>query len=706
MNPVKSVMGRRQFLIAAGVTSGSALACKKLAGVLDPVFQTGAAMAADKPGTAAANTGTGKYPHLLSPLKIRNRVLKNRIMHTPSPPHSMQGPENYPADAYRAHYSEIAKNASIVTLVEHFGPYPKTWSPDVDNGMVHYSDSMWEDIPPVHNYLQQMVEEVHCEGSLVCCGRIGGGIRGGGPVGQGGQGAPAGQGGPVPQGGSGSSVKIEDVVTAAKKLEDKGYDIVEVGERDWEGGVESVRSVLDQIEAVRKATDLIIMAVILPFTPGLSRGNPHYPVDERSGDKAVGPQLDEVLAMVKMIDGLADIVRMKDAGHYTNHPNSFTMERDKPWMLRFSQAIKESGAKIITAPTGGFHDPALNDGFIASGKTDMVGMATPLIADPEYVKKLYEGRGDDIVPCVKCHICHGISRTKGPWFDTCSVNPKWGLSATKKASIRPPSATKKVAVIGGGPAGMKAAITAAERGHNVTLFEKSDALGGLLKHTDFTQWKWSYRDFKDYLVRQTYKAGVEVLLNTEVTPEMIKTKGYDTVLAAVGAEPSVSRISGSDGKNVYNILSVYSNKKSLGKNVVLIGGGVFGTETGIGLAKDGFKVTELTSGKQMIPEEAIGPHNMENQIDIYQNHPNFSYVLEAIATRISDGKVFYKDATGSEKSVQADSVVIYAGLKPRTDEAMKFSGSADQFFLLGDCTGQAGTVQKTIRSAFFTASQV
>jgi len=677
-------MGRRQFLIAAGVTSTSALAYKRLSGVVDPVFQTSVASASDKPGASGA---TGKYTHLLSPLKVRNRVLKNRIFQTPSPPHSLQGPENYPADAYRSHYSEIAKNAAMVTLVEEFGQWPKTYeAKDTKFGPSHYSDSMWQDIPPVHNYIDQLIEDIHCEGSLICCGRIGGS-----------------RGGP---GGAGGAIKIEDIITQAKQYEDKGYDAVEVGERDWEGGIESVRSAIEQIEAVRKATNLIIVAVILPFTPGLSRGNPHYQVDERSGDKATGPQLEEVLAMVKMIDGLADIIRMKDAGHYTNHPNSFTMEKDKPWMLRFSQAIKESGAKIITAPNGGFHDPALNEEFIASGKTDMIAMATPLIADPEYLKKAYEGRGEDIVPCVMCHDCHGVSRTEGPWFDVCTVNPKWGLSATKKASIRPPSGSKKVAVIGGGPAGMKAAITAAERGHKVTLYEKSDALGGLLRHTDYTQWKWTYKDFKDYLIRQTYKAGVEVLLNTTATPSMIKAKGYVTVLAAAGAEPVISRIPGADGKNVYNILSAYSSKESLGKNVVIIGAGVFGTETGICLAKDGYKVTVLTSEKEMMPKKFIGPHNKENQIDIYQTHPNYSYVLEAIATRISDGKVIYMDAAGSEKSVRADSVVIYAGLKPRMDEAMKFSGTAGQFLLLGDCTGNGGTVQKTIRSAFFTASQV
>ena len=732
MTLIKSLMGRRQFLVAAGMTSASALAYKRLSGPLDPVFQPGAAMASEKSGEAGAKAAASRYPHLLSPVRIRNVVLKNRIMLTPSPPHSLQGPENYPADAFRAHYSQMAKNAGIVTLVEEFGQYPKTYSSGSMNfGPSHYSDSMWEDIPPVHNYLQQMVEEIHCEGSLVCCGRIGGGTRGaGGQGGPGGGGATPGgaaPGGAMPGGSAGgnmpggmpggaagggaqpqaqASASIEDIVTQARKLEDKGYDIVEVGERGWEGGVESVRADLKAIEAVRKATNLIIMAVILPFTSGLSRGNPHYQVDERSGDKAVGPEMEEVLKMVKMIDGLADIVRMKDAGHYTNHPNSFTMEKNKPWMLRFAQAIKESGAKIITCPTGGFHDPALNDEWIASGKTDMVGMATPFFADPEYVQKLYEGRGEDIVPCVMCHDCHGVSRTEGPWFDVCTVNPAWGLSETKKRSIRPPSSVKKVAVIGGGPAGMKAAITASERGHKVTLYEKGDALGGLLRHTDYTQWKWTYRDFKDYLVRKVNKAGINVKLKTTATPEMIKSAGYDTVLVATGAEPVVSRIPGADGRGVFNIMDAYSNMKSLGKSVVILGAGTFGTETAICLAKDGIKVTVLASGKLMIPKEHIGPHNKENQIDIYENHPNISCVLESVATGISNGKVTYRDAAGNEKSVQADSVVIYGGLKPRMEEAMAFSGSAGQVLLLGDCTGQGGTVQKSIRSAYFTASQV
>jgi pyruvate/2-oxoglutarate dehydrogenase complex dihydrolipoamide dehydrogenase (E3) component len=227
-----------------------------------------------------------------------------------------------------------------------------------------------------------------------------------------------------------------------------------------------------------------------------------------------------------------------------------------------------------------------------------------------------------------------------------------------------------------------------------------------MRHTDYTAWKWAYKDFKNYLIRQTYKAGVVVNLNTEATPEMIRARGYDSVLAATGAAPAVSKIPGADGKNVFDIETAFSNKKALGKNVVMIGAGVYGTESAICFAKDGHKVTVLATGKEMIPSEFIGPHNKANQIDLYKTHENMSYVLEAMPTKISNGKVTYKDVSGKEKSVKADSVIIYAGLTPRLDEALKFSKAADQLLLLGDCTGRNGTLQKAIRSAFFTASRV
>jgi NADPH-dependent 2,4-dienoyl-CoA reductase/sulfur reductase-like enzyme len=412
--------------------------------------------------------------------------------------------------------------------------------------------------------------------------------------------------------------------------------------------------------------------------------------------------VEEVVKMAKMLEGVADIIQMRDASRYTSHPNSFNQERGKPAMLACSEAIKETGIKIVTAPNGGFNDPRLNEEFIASGKTDMVAMARALIADPEYALKLSEGREDDVVPCVMCNECHGLSRSKGPWLTFCAVNPKLGLPSSVR-SIRPPAMSKKVAVIGGGPGGMKAAITASERGHKVTLYEKSDVLGGLQRHTDYCPLKWSFKDFKDYLIRQIDRAGIDVRLKTAATPEMIKTKGYDSVLVALGAEPFIPNIPGADGANVWNIVEAYTNEKTLGKNVVLIGGGDFGTEAGISLVHAGHNITALTSEDEMMTS---GPHDKIAQIDMYKTMDNFSYIVKATATRISGGRVFYKDANGSEKSIQADSVVIYAGLKPRQEEALRFSDSAKQVLLLGDCTGKNGSIQKTIRSAFFVASQV
>jgi thioredoxin reductase len=666
-------------------------------------------------------------------------VLKNRIMHTQSPPHSMQGPENFPTDAFRNHYSNMAKNAAIVTLDDHIGTYPKTYGDGTDKhrGTDHYSDHIWQDIPPVHNYINRMIDDIHVEGALVrYIGKTGGGggampaggaMPGGAPPG----GAmPQGQGaapqGAMPQGGAAvaqggmpggagpqaqqASLSIKDIVAKAKEVEDQGYDVY------------TMSGTKEQIEAVRNATNLIIMSGLRVGGGGMGGANAtnlhkwSYELDDLDwpfGTKTPGitnvnqptkDELEQAVEQAKKLEGLVDFVWIRDGRH--EHPNDWTQDKDKPFSLHYAEAIKKAGVKILVCPSAGFHDAAQNEQFIASGITDMVGMATPFFADPEFVKKASEGRTDDILPCIQCHSCHGISRTHGPWYDTCTVNPKWATHDYKLINIPAPTAKKKVAVIGGGPAGMKAALTAAERGHKVTLYEKGDALGGLLQFSDHTQWKWNYKRLKDYFIHQVNKAGIEVLLKTAATPEMINAKGYDTVLVATGAEPVISKMKGADASNVFNILTAYSSKKALGKNVVMIGAGRIGTETAIGMAKDGHKVMILCSGKDLIELECIGSHNMMNQIAILQNHPDLDFVTEATVKDITGGKVTYTDSKGAEKSIDADSIVIYSGLKPRMDEAEKFIGSANQVLLMGDCTGKNGTIQKAIRSAFFGASQV
>jgi NADPH-dependent 2,4-dienoyl-CoA reductase/sulfur reductase-like enzyme len=247
-------------------------------------------------------------------------------------------------------------------------------------------------------------------------------------------------------------------------------------------------------------------------------------------------------------------------------------------------------------------------------------------------------------------------------------------------------------------------MVAAERGHKVTLYEKNDFLGGQLRHTDFASFKWPLRKLKDYLIRQMYKAGVQVLLNTRATPEMIKAKGYDAILVAIGADPFIPDIPGAKSSNVLAPIFVFGNE-TVGTNVVVIGGGKqIGTETGMYLAQKGHKVTVLTEEKSLATD-ANQVHFIDSLRSAWEALHTFSYVTEVTATRISEGKVFYKDATGAENSIQADSVVIYAGRKPRQDEALKFYGSAERFFAIGDCRAQ-GDVRICMRNAFAAASQI
>ena len=762
MSIIESLIKRRQFLFgAAGATA--ALSCKTLAALAvsdgaiaskSPIHAAVAAQDATAAAVASANT---KCPHLLSPLRIRNVVLKNRILHTPSPPHSLQGPENFPTDAFRNHYSNIAKNAAIVSMDSAFGSYPIQYADakkDMHRGTDHYSDHAWQDIPPVHNYVNRMIDDIHCEGALAlyggttgggggeapaggapggaagapgggAAGAMGGapggaGAQGGGPGGGApGGGAPGGMaagspgGGPGGPGGQQKKKTLKEQVAEAKEVEAAGYDVMKLDTAD-----------LEVAKAIREATNLVLVYKLMVgaggFGPGSKNADLHPWVYEGSdldwpmGSASPGvtnvnrpsqSDLDKAVAAAKKLEGIVDILWIRDGRH--EHPNSYTQDQEKPFNLYYAEAIKKAGVKVLVCPSAGFHDAAQNDKFIADGLTDMIGMATPFFADPEFVKKATEGRLDDILPCIQCQSCHGISRTEGPWYDTCTVNPKWGTPAYKLQNIAAPTVKKKVAIVGGGVGGMKAALTAADRGHSVTLYEKDSILGGHMSFTDNTQWKWGYKKHKDYLITQVKKhEGIEVLLSTKASPEKIKEKGYDTVLVANGAEPIFTEWESAGKSNIFNLMDAYSNKKALGKDIVVIGEGRISTEAAIGMAKDGHKVMILSPSKEIIELSCIGSHNMMNQIQILTNHPNINFELEAKVKSIAGGTVTYTDSKGAQKTAQGDSIVIWSGLKPRMDQAEKYIGSADQVLFVGDCTGKAGTVQKVQRQAYFIASQI
>jgi NADPH-dependent 2,4-dienoyl-CoA reductase/sulfur reductase-like enzyme len=734
MNLIKSLMGRRQFLAAAGIGSASALALGKLGGVADPVFQTRAAIAGERSGLIDLNTVSDRYKHILSPLKIGNVVLKNRFFLPTSIPHFLQGPETFPSDELRAYYMLMARNgAGLIFVRAGGGGGGGARSRKGQTGDSAHMAMFDESDPGVENYIDQLIEGIHIYGAKVC-GQVGVG-GGGGPMGpgssgpggqgQGEQGGASGQGGAqgVPggqevSGGPGASGQggalgqgmpggmmmsqvrtytaeelekmCETAAKSAKTMESRGFDALQVGIRG------NYSASLALCKAVKKAVpDMIILTELFIREAAVT---PH-PSDQYY-QSAV--PIEEGVKYAKQLEGAADIVYVRIGDGSAAHATTWNSNKGKPYAIAYAEAIKKSGAKIHTAPGAGFQDLDLNEEYVASGKTDLITEARAFICDSEYGKKMYSGRGEDVVPCIRCNKCHGLSMS-GPWYTVCSVNPKIGLPLAAKA-IEAPTVQKKVAVIGGGVAGMKAAITAAERGHKVTLYEKDSALGGLARHSDYSPYKWSLKDYKDYLAKRMEKLGVSVQMNTKATPELIRSKGYDTVLAAVGSDPVKAKIPGADGSNVYDIMEAYAKEKSMGKNVVVIGGGEYGADAGMFLARAGHNVTMLTSGRVLVEQNR--PHYPEIMVETYSDLKNFSIITQGTATGISAGKVTYKDASGNEKSINADSVVLFSGLKSKKDEALQFYGSAKQFFTIGDCSEQGGTIQRCTRSAFFAASQV
>ena len=415
-----------------------------------------------------------------------------------------------------------------------------------------------------------------------------------------------------------------------------------------------------------------------------------------------GYKIGDLIEYVKDVEDLVDIVQIRSADAATAHPLGLNSQRGVYDTMRYAKAMKEAGVRAVVAPVGGYHDPEYNDMAIRNGWCDMIYMARAFICDSEYGKKVAEGRREDIIPCVRCNKCHHSPWT---WGYGCTANPKiavdWDDNITRTFPDAP--VPKKVAVIGGGPAGMWAALTAARRGHRVTLFEKNGRLGGQLLHADYADFKWPLREYKEYLVAQLQKSSVEVRLNSAVTPEEAKESGFEAVLLALGSEPVLPSIPGSTREHVHTPISVYGEKeKTLGERVVVIGGSETGVETGLYLARAGHKVHLITRADRLA-KDAQPVHYIDVLTHMYNTEPNFEYTKFSETTEITDSEVVIRNDEGTFR-IPCDDVVLCGGVRPRQEEALRWmelfdSGAARP---VGDCQ-RPGDVRTGIRSAYIAA---
>lgn len=435
---------------------------------------------------------------------------------------------------------------------------------------------------------------------------------------------------------------------------------------------------------------------------------PDFLIEYRvSGSERVpgGLEVEEVAAFCKMIEDKVDLIHVT-SGLYHNHVKSkafSSMFHPHGCNLDLAEAIKKA-VKIPVVAVGGFNSPEQMEEAIASGKCDFVAMGRQMLADPDFANKALTGRADEIAPCLRCSCFNPLEsdpdkRAVAKPFE-CSVNPKSCRELRLQYAPRPLS-SKDVMVVGGGPGGMYSAITLAERGHKVTLVEKENELGGLLWFTDYDCHKDDLRRFKESLKARLRRLGVDVLLGTEATAEMIAERNPDAVICAVGSEPVVPRIPGL-AENAKHALWAYKNADAVGKRVIVIGGGLIGIETGMHLVDTGHEV-QVIEMMDDYARDALPSHR--EAIDIFLDRDKMKIKTGVQCTDVRTDGVTVKDMDGNVINYEGDTVIYAIGMKPKTELVNSLRSPVPYFVPVGDCV-KPGKVLQAVRDGMFAAMDI
>jgi 2,4-dienoyl-CoA reductase-like NADH-dependent reductase (Old Yellow Enzyme family)/thioredoxin reductase len=424
-----------------------------------------------------------------------------------------------------------------------------------------------------------------------------------------------------------------------------------------------------------------------------------------------GIEPEEVGQFCHMLEGVIDSVHIS-AGLYSNPvvTNQFSSMFVEHGCNAGLSAIVKKYTSLPVGVIGGINSPELAERIIADGKADFVILARQMIADPEFPIKARNKCGEEIRRCIRCFTCFTGSPEAGyvppddgkPFMakvGSCSINPKANLPAAIR-DMPKPKESRRVLVVGGGVAGMQAAITADERGHQVTLVEKNDKLGGVLNFTDIDVNKGDLRNFKNLLVNVIQKSNVTVNLNTEVDPEYINKVKPEAIILALGATPLAPSILGIGG--AVHALKVYEQANSIGKSVIIVGGGLVGCETGLHLAKTGHNVTIIEMLKRL-SNESFGMYReaLMLEMDKYKVTGKTRYRC----SEITNNGVWAINDNSVREFFTADTVVYALGMKPNSTEKLRAVAGNIQVFEAGDCV-KPGKVGEAVSEGFTAAMAI
>ena len=440
--------------------------------------------------------------------------------------------------------------------------------------------------------------------------------------------------------------------------------------------------------AIRKAVpDMVIDYKLSIVTPQRGKGG----IDEA----------DAVQFAQWLVEDGVDMFHVAQANHTGNMADTIPPMGVQPYgfFVKIAGDIKKA-VNVPVSAVGRIVDADMAARVIESGMADMVAMGRPLLADPDWGTKIAAGKACDIRRCISCNKgCTDAIQNRQ--FLSCVLNAENGYENTR--SIQPAAQKKKIAVLGGGPAGLEAARVAALRGHDVTLFEKTTSLGGQLNIACVPPRKEEMRRAAQDLIHAVCNAGVHLCMGQTRTAEQLKDAGFEAVINAVGAHSAAPRIPGIDSVNVADAWKVLAGEQQVYGTVAVIGGGMVGCETAEYLAARGCKVSVIEMMDKIAAGESttILPTLLENYktygVEQYPSHKVKEFRMDAVVCENKDG---------AEVTIPCDYIVLAMGARSNEFDAAALEASNIPVYSIGDAAGKAADISNAIRTGYDAACQL